>query len=286
MTYVMPPIRTRWICQVDVTSRCPRSCVQCNRFTSLRREDRHFHMSLDYLEKAFDSLDREWSNGKIGIIGGEPLIHPEFKQLSEMVRKRWTAKGRWCMLFTSLPDALDKHKDLVRRCYTKVNVNDKQGPDKTHQRIMVASRDVIYNARLRRLIQTRCWVPKFWAPSITPLGVYFCEIAASICGTLRGPDGWALDEPWGTYTAPDYERQRWACDWCGMCIPQEKDRVDDNVTSISVSWWKAMKDNEIKPIKNWRFANIGILTEEEFVDLAKGWNPGEYQRGKVKGGLR
>jgi hypothetical protein len=50
-------------------------------------------MSLDYVEKCLDSLEG-WPN-RVGIMGGEPLLHPEFPEICKTSSKNTFREKRF-----------------------------------------------------------------------------------------------------------------------------------------------------------------------------------------------
>ena len=57
-------------------------------------------MDLDYVEKAIDSL--EGFEGNIGMMGGEPTLHPKFDDICKIYQKKfreerefWTSGWQW-----------------------------------------------------------------------------------------------------------------------------------------------------------------------------------------------
>ena len=83
----MKPIGDAWFCQIEVTNHCHLACTYCSRYMRHIRPDQRFHMELDFFEQALDSL--EGFRGRIGIIGGEPTLHPQFAELCEILRGRY-----------------------------------------------------------------------------------------------------------------------------------------------------------------------------------------------------
>ena len=60
--------------QIEVTNKCTRACANCTRLVGHHREP--FFMSLADVRKAIVSLDG--FKGNIGLMGGEPTLHPDF----------------------------------------------------------------------------------------------------------------------------------------------------------------------------------------------------------------
>lgn len=281
----MRPLRDAWVLQIEVTSRCSRRCVQCTRLCHHRQPIDHWQLSPAELSSILVELRQHWQ-GKIGIIGGEPTIHPEFPGLCEAVAMEWTGHGRWAGLWTAGGAAFNRHRALVNSSFSWVAMNDKRGDACLHQRLFVASRDAVPDATLRRQIQDSCWVQRDWAPTVAPTGVWFCEVAASISKVLW-PDkrGWSLSEPWETYGAAEYESQRQACEWCGMCLPQKRDHIDGTEEFASRSWMDELGTGRHHRPYRLTLSDLRIDTWNQFISLAHDWRPGEYAPGRAKGGI-
>ena len=91
----MKPIYDAWLIQIEVTNACNIGCANCTRLVGHHRKT--YFMDLDFIEKAIDSL--KGFKGGIGIMGGEPTLHPQFEEICKLLqRKRVTHK---CALWTS-----------------------------------------------------------------------------------------------------------------------------------------------------------------------------------------
>jgi len=82
----------QWAIQIDVTNRCRRTCSNCTRLLAHARE--RFCMSPWAFRQACAAVhtfpdhstpDRNGRPKVIGMIGGEPLLHPEFPELCEIM---------------------------------------------------------------------------------------------------------------------------------------------------------------------------------------------------------
>ena len=82
----MKPIQQAWNMQIDITNICGLDCIYCTRYNKHLRNNQRYNMELDYFEKVLQSLE-EWPN-IIGIIGGEPLLHPKFEEICEIFNER------------------------------------------------------------------------------------------------------------------------------------------------------------------------------------------------------
>src|SRR3990167_8052720 len=96
----MIPIYRMPVIQIEVTNSCSLQCSQCTRFVGHHKKP--FFMDLAMVEKAIKSL--KGFTKAIGIMGGEPTLHPQFKEICELVRKLipnrrqrslWTNGFKW-----------------------------------------------------------------------------------------------------------------------------------------------------------------------------------------------
>src|SRR5688500_14994553 len=70
------------IIQIDITNACPKRCSNCTRFCGHHAEP--FFMDYDTFRKAVDSM--KGYSGIVGLMGGEPTIHPQFEKFLEYYR--------------------------------------------------------------------------------------------------------------------------------------------------------------------------------------------------------
>ena len=86
----MRPLSEMTIIQIEVTNACWLKCSNCTRHVGHHKNP--FFMELDYIEKAIDSL--EGFEGNIGIMGGEPTLHPKFDEICKLVQKKIPRRKR------------------------------------------------------------------------------------------------------------------------------------------------------------------------------------------------
>lgn len=84
--------------QIWVTRACDRSCPNCTQGSNLKpyRDKSHMFMSLDNFETAVRSLEDYF--GVVGIFGGNPVLHPQFDTLCEILSSyiHKSQRGVWC----------------------------------------------------------------------------------------------------------------------------------------------------------------------------------------------
>jgi len=207
------------VIQIDVTNRCHLSCANCTRFVNHVRKP--FVMNLADIERAIRSLDGY--SGNIGLMGGEPALHPDFLDILRLYRELipksrrqlWTAGYKW-----------EEYEEEIHRTFYDRNIayNDHSKPFAgVHQPLMVSISEVLEDdeERIAGFIEN-CWVQNRWSASITPKGAFFCEVAAAKAHLLDDDFGIPLTKNWWQIK-PDnglFRRQIDAyCRSCSGCLP-------------------------------------------------------------------
>lgn len=288
----MKPIFKAWCCQIDVTSYCPHNCLYCSRYTRHLRPDQRKHMDLELFEVALDSLSN-WPN-TIGVIGGEPLLHPQFRTFNKIIRKFITTQnivlkpgafkfGLWTSGIKSLPDPrLDQD---IKDTYGFINYNP-HDPDQLkkcrHQPLTIAINEVIKDEDLMWQLIDNCWVQRIWCPTITRKGAYFCEVGAAQDILLNdGINAWPITKSWWKRTPEDEEfiaQKRALCPNCGMPVPMKREKLEEKVEKFSPllleqfnqAGLRHIAENEVEVFSR-------SFSKEEVIRNLDGWYPGNYR---------
>lgn len=274
----MKPINEAWFCQIDITNICPNDCLYCSRFNKHIRPDQKFFMDLDFFEKALDSLE-EWPS-RIGIIGGEPILHPKFKEICLILQKKFPREklGLW----TSGGIRYEEYKDLIDQTFGMLAYNEHNEHQKTtckHQPITIAIKDVVKDEKYRKQLIEDCWVQKTWCPTISPKGAFFCEVAYAIDAILDGPGGYPVEKNWWKRKPKDFKDQvdRY-CQHCGMAIPMERELLKTKIEKFSPANLELFKKHKLLRLEE---KDVEIfdkeLTVEEMEENKKTWDPGNYR---------
>lgn len=122
------------IIQIDITNMCPEHCSNCTR--ALDHHKKRFIMSLDDVEKALQSLakfpygaPKDWRRKLVGLIGGEPMVHPNFPDVVDLMIKyipNRNRRGLWTSFHWD--DATLTHKWNGREYNVKEQVQRLLGP--------------------------------------------------------------------------------------------------------------------------------------------------------------
>jgi hypothetical protein len=200
-------------------------------------------MSLEALGEALDSL-KDWPT-KIGIIGGEPILHHQFAECCALIQSKFPRQKM--VLFTSGGRDWPRYKELARRTFGAIALNEhnlKQKKVCRHQRLTVAIRDIIKDEKYRNELIDDCWVQRLWSPMITMKGAFFCEVAASQDLLWDGPGGYPIEHNWWKRTPGQFKDQRDRyCENCGMCVPMDRDLIGGDIEQMSPSVYAKMREH-------------------------------------------
>lgn len=231
--------------QIDVTNVCDRSCSNCTRFCGHFPKEKIYFMSVEHYEAAVKSL--VGYEGRIGMIGGEPTLHPDFPQLCEILKKyipNREQRGLW----SNTSGKFDDYKDIIDDTFGFMNLNDHVSNPILHTPILVASEDFINDKALSedewRDLTNKCWVQMNWSATITPKGAYFCEVAGMLDYLFEGNIAWDITTcpDWWKKKVDEYALQiEWACRKCGCQLPLKPRRSTDKFDDVSVSNLERLK---------------------------------------------
>lgn len=211
----MRPIFEAEVCQIDILSSCHLACANCTRF--IGHHAKQYAMSVDCFRKAVESL--QGFPGRIGIMGGEPCLHPKFLDIlsayREMVPKEkrefWTSGFKWAEYAEEIGETFES--DLV-------HFNDHTQSNGKHQPLGVSIQEVVDDESLMWELIDACPFQAHWSPVINDRGAYFCEIGASLSRVSDGIEGWKVEPGWWDKTPDQFQDQVKAiCPNCSGCLP-------------------------------------------------------------------
>ena len=177
---------------IEITNACDLECSNCTRFVGHHRKP--FFMDVETVEKALRSL--EGFRGNIGIMGGEPTIHPRFLDICRLVQKLVPNKEQRALWTNGLK--YQEYKDVIEETFLidKIIYNDHLDDTEVHQPLLIAAKDVVEDKDLMWELIDKCWINDRWAASITPKGGFFCEVAAAQDHLFDGPGGFEIEQSW------------------------------------------------------------------------------------------
>ncbi len=269
--------------QIDITNACIHQCSNCTRFCGHHKKN--YFMDFDTFKKAVDSFDG-W-DGCVGIIGGEPTLHPEFEKFVDYLREKRIGKqlslarnpiydmqeyiyehllcnpnyrmGLW----SSLNLGYYKHFEVINDSFDMQFLNDHENKC-LHQAILVSRKElgITDEEFIRR--RTNCFAQNNWSATITPKGAFFCEVAAHLDMLFNGPGGWAIEKGWYNRTPEEFGEQLQWCETCGLCLNVPKRVSNDERDDITPYMLEKLLAVDSPKVKKGKYVIL---------------NPIEYQKG-------
>jgi hypothetical protein len=231
-------------------------------------------MELPMIEKAIDSL--EGYKGCIGIMGGEPTMHPDFLGICQIVQKKipeykrglWTSGFKW-----------KEYEPIIRKTFgERVVYNDHSVGNQVHQPLLVAINDCIGDKNFMWGLINKCWVQRRWSASITPRGGFFCEVAAAMNMLFEDEEGYPIENRWWNKTSKQFKDQiKKYCPNCGAALPMLAVSNKGPKDMVSITNYR-----RLEAIRSPKFLKGDIeifdkkMTRENIKMVMKNWKPWEY----------
>ncbi|WP_256219555.1 radical SAM protein [Selenomonas ruminantium] len=248
------------IIEIDITNACEHSCSNCTRMCGNHKKP--FFMSFDTFKRAVDSLD-EFPN-TVGMIGGEPTMHPEFERFADYMRKKrvpagvklarepivnmqgyqykftgeWT--GRNAVLLSSLNNNYYKHFETINDTFTRQLLNDHNNAC-MHQALLMSRKELDIPDEEWVKKRDACWVQNTWSATITPKGAFFCEVAGALDMLFDGPGGWPIEPGWWRRRPEDFGEQLSWCEICGGCLDVPKRLSSEERDDVTPGLFERLK---------------------------------------------
>jgi hypothetical protein len=224
----MIPLHQMKIIQIDITNACINKCSNCTRLMGHHRKP--FFMEFDFFKRAVDSLVA--FPGMVGMIGGEPLLHPRFEDMAAYLGRTIPDKKRRG-LWSTVPRGT-RHGALIKDVFGNLFLNDHTVDAILHQPVLVAAREMVPDEKKMWEYIDNCWVQTLWSASITPKGAFFCEVAAAFDMLFEGPGGWPVEPGWWRREPDQFAPQKDAwCPRCGCAIPLRRRASTMEIDDIS-----------------------------------------------------
>lgn len=254
------------IAVIDITTSCMLRCSNCTRFVA--HFPKQYFMPPEDFRTAIRSLTDWWRPGKvIGIIGGEPTLHPQFEEIcrifveefgdrtplthgrepiadynafaQERLFDRSNGRGLW-----STPhESFYRHFEVIHDTFSHFNLNDHMH-EGLHKALMITRDELGIPDNVWYPMRDACWVQNTWSAGIRNGKVWFCEVAAALdqlyfAGSHGIPihDGWWSRKP-DQFIGPAGD-QRKLCELCCACVKDSPSAVASDETDIVSPWHKA-----------------------------------------------
>lgn len=290
------------IIQIDITNACVHQCSNCTRFCGHHKQN--FFMDFDYFKKAVDSLDE--FQGIVGIIGGEPTLHPEFEKFVDYLREKRVKKripvirkpihdmqkfiqekhfgdsakhkrvGLWC----SLNKGYYKHFEVINDTFEEQLLNDHDSVC-THQALLMPRKDLGIDDEEWIKKRDACWIQNSWSATITPKGAFFCEVAGSLDMLFDGEGGWKVEPGWWKRQPKDFGEQLKWCETCSGCLDVPQRISNDERDDITPQMRSKLEDLGSPKIKRGMYVEHAtdsydknayhtFTTAHDYIDAASG----------------
>ena len=259
------------IIQIDITNACINRCSNCTRFCGHHKKP--FFMDYETFKKAVDSFDGY--EGCVGIIGGEPTLHPELEKFIDYIREKRIGK--------ILPLSREPISDMQDHLYKKLNnqcskvgfwsslnkgyyknfeaINDTfewqllndHNNNCLHQAILMARKDLGISDDEFIKRRDNCFAQNSWSATVTPKGAFFCEIAGALDMLFDGPGGWPIEKGWWKKQPEEFSEQLQWCELCSLCLDVPKRISSEEVDDISPILFEKLKEVDSPKLKQGRY---------------------------------
>jgi hypothetical protein len=260
------------VIQVDITNACTKRCANCTRFCG--HQVKPFFMDFDTFKNAIASM--AGFPGIVGIMGGEPTIHPEFEAFalyfaenfgtdrdnrpmlapsSDFIGHITTDAFNFSIggsnqrgLWSSISRKYYAHFELIQEIFGLQCLNDHTSASQ-HTTLMCTRKELGIGDEEWVALRDNCWVQNSWSAAITPKGAFFCEVAASLDMTFDGPGGWKVEPGWWKRTPAEFGDQLQWCERCSACLPVPKRNANDETDDVSPFYFAELQRINSKKIK-------------------------------------
>jgi hypothetical protein len=235
-------------------------------------------MDLDTVKKAIDSLEGCPSN--IGIMGGEPTLHPKFAEICKIMQEMVPEKGRR-QLWTN-GYKWKEYEKIIYETFHPYNIiyNEHNDPaEGLHQPLLIAADDLIEDKKLMWKLINNCWIQNRWSASITPKGCFFCEVAAAQDFLFDGPGGYPIEKGWWDKTPEDFiDQVRRYCPQCSAAIPMPRVSSHADFDFVSESNLRRLEEaGSPRRLKGKIKIFDRKFTEEDIREFKKDWVPWRHR---------
>jgi hypothetical protein len=258
-------IRDNDTIQLEITSFCPKNCSNCTRACGhYGGKVKHWFMDFETFQKSVDSMVGFKASQGVGIMGGEPLFHPEFEKFARYAAEKLGPEtlGLW----SCFPPEKKHLGPVIAECFTTVFPNDHTRQDVIHAPFLVSSKEVIKDPKDLFYLIDHCWAQKAWSASVNPNGAFFCEIAAALSVLFDiKKTAWPIEPQWWAKTPIDYVDQiKEFCPLCGGAIPLGWRYSLETVDDVSPGMLERLKAIESPKISREEYAvhNLQLCVEK------------------------
>lgn len=274
--------RDMQVIEIDITNACIHSCSNCTRFCGHHK--RPFFMTFEDFKRAVDSLDDFY--GMVGVMGGEPTLHPELEKFADYIReKRVKKKERIArgpisdmqanilatvdradskvLFLSSISSGYYKHFEVINDTFSRQLLNDHRN-EVMHQALLMSRKELGISDEEWKKKRDSCWVQNAWSATITPKGAFFCEVAGALDMLFDGPGGWPVESGWINRTPAEFGDQLYWCEMCSACLDAPKRLSNDERDDVTPKIYKKLLEIGSPKAKNGKCVVRDPLEYEEY----------------------
>lgn len=286
------------VIEIDITNACIHSCSNCTRFCGHHKKP--FYMSFNEFKNAVDSL--EDYDGMVGIIGGEPTLHPDLERFVDYIREKRVkaikkmARGPIRDMQTNIISTVDraqsnvlflsslssgyyKYFEVINDTFCRQLLNDHKN-EVMHQALLMPRKELGIPDEEWVKKRDDCWIQNSWSATITPKGAFFCEVAGALDMLFDGPGGWKVEPGWIDRRPEDFKDQLHWCELCSACLDAPKRLSSEEIDDVTPGMYKKLQDISSPKVKRGRcdirdpkeyekYRDATYVTGTEFMDVAK-----------------
>lgn len=242
------------IIQIDITNACTKKCSNCTRFCGNHRKP--FMMDFDTFKRAVDSM--AGFPGIVGIMGGEPTLHPQFEEFVQYFASKFGKQGilenarqpitnfnahvvgnvfdidcnNQRGLWSILGKRYYEHFELIQETFGYQVINDHASPS-DHAALLITRKELGIPDEEWIPMRDACWIQNRWSASIHPKGAFFCEVAAALDETFDGPGGWPIEPGWWKRKPEEFGEQLKYCEMCSACLNVPTRNANEETDDVS-----------------------------------------------------
>jgi hypothetical protein len=262
------------VIQIEITNACVHQCSNCTRFCGHHKNN--YFMEWETFQKSVDSLE-EFENC-IGIMGGEPTLHPQFERFARYLFYKRRPKHvvrcsrkpvinfpqyirdknyfvdeclnnrRGIGLWTSVTKQYYRYFELIQDTFTYQSINDHNNPS-IHQPLLASRKEMGIGDDEWIRIRDNCFIQNMWSASITPKGAFFCEVAAALDILFDGPGGWPIEKGWWKREPKDFGYQLNWCEICGGALFHSGRLSSEEIDDVSPMLYDMLKSIDSPKLK-------------------------------------
>jgi hypothetical protein len=253
--------------QIDITNACVHKCSNCTRFCGHHKKP--FFMEWETFKKAVDSLSG--FKKRIGIMGGEPTLHPQFERFVRYLGEKHPSKVKLPAatkpiknfikyirdrnfyldetlnqrkgpgLWTSLCNNYYEYYELIQDVFSYQCINDHQNLSR-HQPLLVSRKELGIPDDEWIELRDKCWIQNTWSAAITPKGAFFCEVAGALDMLFDGPGGWRIEPGWWKREPDEFGDQLEWCEICSGALMNYGRLSNEEIDDVSPMMYKKLEE--------------------------------------------